>query len=59
MDAAAGITEIEYLERFLPVSMQLRCFVAGVSDGSTLLHLLYDSVLEEKPPERLLALLRS
>lgn len=59
MNAAENITEIESLERFLPVAAQLRHFVAGATDGSTLLHLLYDPVLEEKPPERLLALLRS
>jgi hypothetical protein len=36
----------------------IRDFVAGKTDGEPLLHALYDHVLDEPIPERLLTLLR-
>ena len=36
----------------------IRDFLAGKNDGEQLLHALYDHVLDEPVPERLLALLR-
>jgi len=36
----------------------IRDFLSGKSDGEDLLHALYDKVLDEPVPERLLAVLR-
>lgn len=36
----------------------IRDFLAGKTDGEDVLHALYDHVLDEPVPERLLALLR-
>jgi hypothetical protein len=41
-----------------PVEREIRDFLAGKNDGEDLLHDLYDHVLDEPVPERLLALLR-
>ncbi len=40
------------------VDAEIREFVAGKSDGENLLHDLYDHVLDEPIPERLLAVLK-
>lgn len=40
------------------VDTEIRDFLAGTSDGEKLLHALYDHVLEEPIPERLLAVLK-
>ena len=37
---------------------EIRDFVAGKNDGENLLHALYDHVLDEPIPERLLAVLK-
>lgn len=37
---------------------EIRDFVAGKNDGENLLHALYDHVLDEPVPERLLAVLK-
>ncbi len=39
------------------IDKAIRDFVAGKSDGETLLHALYDHVLAEPVPQRLRALL--
>jgi hypothetical protein len=41
-----------------PVDREIRDFLAGKNDGEDLLHDIYDHVLDEPIPERLLALLR-
>ena len=41
-----------------PVDRDLRDFLVGKTDGESLLHALYDHVLDEPVPERLKALLR-
>jgi hypothetical protein len=41
-----------------PVDREIRDFFAGKSDGKDLLHAIYDHVLDEPVPERLLALLK-
>lgn len=41
-----------------PVDREIRDFVVGKSDGEDLLHAIYDHVLDEPVPERLLALLK-
>jgi len=40
------------------VDREIRDFLVGDNDGEELLHALYDHVLDEPVPERLLALLR-
>lgn len=40
------------------VDTQIRDFVAGKNDGENLLHALYDNVLDEPVPQRLLAVLK-
>jgi hypothetical protein len=40
------------------VDAEIRGFLAGKNDGDNLLHALYDEVLDEPVPERLLAVLR-
>lgn len=40
------------------VDAEIRDFVAGKNDGEDLLHALYDHVLDEPVPERLLAVLK-
>lgn len=40
------------------VDAEIRDFVAAKNDGENLLHALYDHVLDEPVPERLLAILR-
>lgn len=37
---------------------EIRDFLAGKNDGEDLLHAIYDDVLDEPVPERLLAVLR-
>ena len=37
---------------------EIREFLAGKTDGEDLLHAIYDDVLDEPIPERLLAVLR-
>lgn len=41
-----------------PAEREIRNFLAGKNDGEDLLHDIYDHVLDEPIPERLLALLR-
>ena len=41
-----------------PVEKRVRAFLDGKTHGEDLLHALYDHVLEEPIPERLLAVLR-
>jgi hypothetical protein len=40
------------------VDSEIRDFVAGRTDGEKLLHAIYDRVLDEPIPERLLAALK-
>jgi hypothetical protein len=40
------------------VDAEIRDFVTGKDDGENLLHALYDHVLDELIPERLLAVLK-
>jgi hypothetical protein len=40
------------------IDNDIRDFVAGRNDGEDLLHALYDHVLDEPIPERLLSVLR-
>ena len=40
------------------IDAEIRDFVAGKNDGENLLHTLYDHVLDEPVPERLLAVLK-
>jgi Anti-sigma factor NepR len=56
--AALAETDSNVVELDLPVSVQIRQFLAGQTEGETLLHALYDHVLDEPVPERLTALLR-
>ena len=37
---------------------RIRAFLAGETDGEDVLHQIYDHVLDESVPERLLAVLR-
>ena len=41
-----------------PTNRDIRDFIAGKTDGGSLLHALYDHVLDEPVPERLRAILR-
>ena len=41
-----------------PVDAEIRSFLAGENDGEDLLHAIYDHVLDEPIPERLLAIVR-
>lgn len=41
-----------------PTDRDIRDFVAGKTDGGSLLHALYDHVIDEPVPERLRAILR-
>jgi len=41
-----------------PIDSEIRDFLDGKTDGEDVLHALYDHVLDEPVPERLLALLR-
>jgi hypothetical protein len=50
--------EVEALAQLLPVSEQIRNFLAGHTNGEALFHALYDDVLDEPIPERLLAVLQ-
>lgn len=43
---------------FPSADAEIRDFVAGKNDGENLLHTLYDHVLDEPVPERLLAVLK-
>ena len=40
------------------VGAEIRDFLAGKTDGENLLHAIYDHVLDEPVPERLLAVLK-
>lgn len=40
------------------VDGEIRAFVAGKTDGEDLLHAIFDHVLDEPIPDRLLAVLR-
>jgi hypothetical protein len=50
--------EAETLAALLPIDAQIRHFLAGETDGAALLGALYDHVLDEPAPERLLRILR-
>ena len=55
------VTKRPSVEPCIPICSadhEIRDFVAGRTDGEELLHALYDHVLDEPVPERLLALLR-
>ena len=41
------------------VDRRIRAFLSGRTDGQDVLHALYDHVLDEPVPERLLAALRA
>jgi hypothetical protein len=45
--------DAEVLAEFLPVSSQIEHFLAGNTNGSALLHALYDDTLDEPVPQRL------
>jgi hypothetical protein len=55
--AALRWTDIE-IDAFPSIDDEIRAFVAGESNGEPLLHALYDHVLEEPVPARLLEVLR-
>lgn len=42
----------------LTVAVEIERFLNGASDGSALLHALYDGIAEEPVPERLLTVVR-
>lgn len=55
--AVSTAEDAEILAEFLPVSAQIRHFLAGRTNGGALFHALYDHVLDEPVPERLSAVL--
>jgi hypothetical protein len=59
MFSAAKCPPITLPTAIASVDSQIRDFVAGHSDGEKLLHAIYDHVLDEPIPERLLAALKS
>jgi hypothetical protein len=56
--AAAEDEDAEALVELLPVSSQIKHFLAGHTTGRALLHALYDDVLDEPVPPRLTTILR-
>ncbi|HEV8032515.1 MAG TPA: NepR family anti-sigma factor [Stellaceae bacterium] len=44
--------------QFCSTDSRIRAFLAGETDGEDVLHQIYDHVLDEPVPDRLLAVLR-
>ena len=58
MNLAVRRPSVQPQIRICSVDSRIRAFLNGETDGEDVLHEIYDNVLDEPVPERLLAILR-